>query len=234
MAMGDESVQEVTVQLPAHEIVSMSRTMPQLVRVADENTEIINVPLISQKESGYVTGCELVSAAMVLRYYNREVTAKNVYEVIAKVSPSNQEEFLDADPNRVFIGDPYNSSGFGCYAAPLTDAMNQILQEEYHAINVSGMSLDVIEETYLSQGTPVVIWATIRMTEPKEGARWTLGDGTEFQWPAGEHCLVLVGADEEYYYFNDPDWEGEVVAYEKSQVEQRYQQLGRQAIIVSR
>ena len=44
----------------------------------------------------------------------------------------------------------------------------------------------------------------------------------------------MVGADEHYYYFNDPDCEGEVVGYERSVVEQRYEQLGRQALILSR
>lgn len=72
------------------------------------------------------------------------------------------------------------------------------------------------------------------MKPPKEGNRWTLEDGTQFQWLAGEHCLVLVGADEDYYYFNDPDYGDEVIGYEKELVQQRYDELGRQAIVISR
>lgn len=229
----ETSSHDMTV-LPIPEIASMSRSMPRLVRVAEADSEYIEVPLISQKEVGYTTGCELVSAAMVLNYYGKNVTTDDVYEVIDKITPTGDADYLYADPERMFIGNPKQYGGFGCYAEPLTNAMNRIFQEEYYAVNISGTPLETLEREYLSQGIPVIIWATIRMKEPEEGASWELEDGRTFQWLAGEHCLVLVGFDETYYYFNDPDWQGEVVAYEKEQVDLRYRQLGSQAIVVSR
>ena len=46
--------------------------------------------------------------------------------------------------------------------------------------------------------------------------------------------LQYVKADDNYYYFNDPDHSGEAIGYEKELVRQRYEQLGEQAIIISR
>lgn len=33
---------------------------------------------------------------------------------------------------------------------------------------------------------------------------WLLADGTDFAWKCNEHCLLLVGYDDENYWFNDP------------------------------
>lgn len=217
-----------------YEITSMSRSMPVLTKKAEEGTPIIAVPLISQKECGYRTGCELVSGTMVLNYYEQEISPSELYEVIDKAPEAVDQNGTGIDPRLYFIGDPRKNNGFGCYAEPLIAAMNQVFSGERYAVNISGTSLETIEKEYLAEGTPVIIWATIHMAEPEQGNRWRLEDGTEFQWLAGEHCLVLVGMDDAYYYFNDPDHEGEVVGYEKELVEMRYQQLGRQAIIVSR
>lgn len=216
-----------------YEAVDMSHSMPVFMTTLEEGS-MIDVPLISQEECGYQTGCELVSGAMVLQYYGTEASPQDVYEVIPKSLTNWNADGTGADPRQVFIGDPQGMGGYGCYADPLIDAMNQLLNEKWHAINISGTSLAELEEGYLKKGTPVIIWTTIHMMEPGNGKRWKLQDGTEFQWIAGEHCLVLVGADEDYYYFNDPNYAGEVVGYERRTVEERYRQLGKQAIIISR
>ena len=43
------------------------------------------------------------------------------------------------------------------------------------------------------------------------------------------HCLLLVGVDEESYYFNDP-MAGKAVTYPKGAVARAYEGLGRQAL----
>ena len=37
-----------------------------------------------------------------------------------------------------------------------------------------------------------------------DGEYLLLADGTDFAWKCNEHCLLLVGYDEENYWFNDP------------------------------
>lgn len=209
------------------------KTLP-LLKYAEEGTNMIQVPLLSQKECGYVTGCELVSAAMVLQYYGEDITPQQIYEAIEKVDTPLNAQGIGVSPQKYFIGNPQKRSGYGCYAEPLINAINKLLQRERYAVNIRDTDLGTIERTYLSQGTPVILWATIQMKDAKPGSQWTLEDGSQFQWLAGEHCLVLVGADENYYYFNDPDYGNGVIGYEKQLVEQRYNEMGRQAIVISR
>ena len=48
---------------------------------------------------------------------------------------------------------------------------------------------------------PVVFWATLDFTPvPEERDHWLLADGTDFAWKCHEHCLLLVGYDDEHYW----------------------------------
>lgn len=61
---------------------------------------------------------------------------------------------------------------------------------------------------------------------------WESEDGSgTYEYPGGEHCLVLVGYDDENYYSNDPLKDG-LTAYKKSVVEQRFEALERQAVVI--
>ena len=54
---------------------------------------------------------------------------------------------------------------------------------------------------------------------PEERDHWLLADGTDFAWKCHEHCLLLVGYDEENYWFNDPWHDHGVCAQPKELVE---------------
>ena len=56
------------------------------------------------------------------------------------------------------------------------------------------------------------------------------GGGT-YTWLANEHCLVLMGYDNENYYFSDP-YKGAVVKYKKALCQSRYQAFGQQALAI--
>ncbi|MEI3266162.1 MAG: C39 family peptidase [Frisingicoccus sp.] len=79
-------------------------------------------------------------------------------------------------------------------------------------------------ERYIDKGTPVLFWACIDMKAPISGPEWTLLDsGETFTWISNEHCMLLVGYDEEGYYFNDP-YEGHgLIRFPKQLVEKRHQ-----------
>ena len=69
-------------------------------------------------------------------------------------------------------------------------------------------------------------------THTEDNNKWIITDtGEEFSWISNEHCLVLVGYDNENYCFHDPQT-GANVLYPKAVSEQRYRELGRQAITV--
>lgn len=196
--------------------------------------KIIQVPYISQKGS-YITGCELVSTTMVLNYYKYYVTVKDVAERTPKSSLQQKDgKTYGSNPSQSFIGDPTSSSGFGCFAPVVVSVMNSFFNDKKQktAVDVTGSNFDSLL-SYIKDGDPVIVWATMNMQPSHSGKSWILRDtGKTFTWPAREHCLVLVGFDREKYYFNDPYQSNGLKSYDKSIVQKRYCELGKQAIVV--
>ena len=82
---------------------------------------------------------------------------------------------------------------------------------------------------------PVIVESLNRIFEEKavaEKLQQQTETGETFTWISNEHCMLLVGADEENYYFNDPyDGHG-VIGYPKALVEDRHQAQHMQAVAV--
>lgn len=202
----------------------------------DKNKKtMIDVPYISQKNV-LETGCELVSATMVMQFYGYDITVED----FVKNTPQSQLKETESgcvgkDPSQSFIGDPHSSSGFGCYAPVITSVMNSFFQNKSKkAVNVTGTKLEDLLRTYIDHNSPVLVWATSNMKQPQQGKSWTIeSTGKTFQWIAGEHCLVLVGYDDNLYYFNDPYDSNGIIGYDKELVEKRYRALGSQAVAVT-
>lgn len=201
---------------------------------ASAQKKIIEVPYLSQEKKA-ATGCELVSATMLLQYHGKKVTLEEMIQAVPKSELEETEKGLvGVHPASAFIGDPHSDTGFGCYAPVVVDTINQFLpQEEKKAVDLTGKDMQTLISDFIDRDRPVLLWATMNMTEPEPGDSWTLKDtGKKFQWIAGEHCLVLVGYDRSSYYFNDPYETKGVVSYPKKLVERRYQALGRQAVAI--
>ena len=62
-----------------------------------------------------------------------------------------------------------------------------------------------------------------------QGQTWILPDGSEFTWIAPEHCVVLIGEDEKYYYVHDPQV-GADVPYRKEDCERAFEALSCQVL----
>ncbi len=197
----------------------------------DKSNIIIEVPNINQYPT-LPTGCESTAAVMVLRFYKEEITITDFAEYCL---PKNNAFYYRSgalygpNPREYFVGDPFSEKGYGCFAPVIVKAVNSN-SRLCRAQEVSG-SLPELCQKYIDNGKPLLIWATMNMKPTKDGNTWTLSNGDRFVWPAGEHCLVLVGYDESNYYFNDP-LKGETVGYEREVVESRYQALGSQAVLI--
>jgi uncharacterized protein YvpB len=196
--------------------------------------QVLDVPYISQKGT-YATGCELVSATMVLNYYGYDVSVKDVVAEtpFAELKQVNGK-LTGPHPSEAFIGDPTSQDGFGCYAPVITQVMNSFFQQDSgkKAVDISGLDFDALLP-YIRKGDPVLVWATMNMTPSYAGKSWFLKrTGQKFVWPAREHCLVLVGYDQHKYYFNDPYNSNGLIGFDKDLVRQRYEELGRQAVVV--
>lgn len=186
------------------------------------------------------TGCELVSAKMVLECYTEEeVPIQDIVDHIICTYPQMKEGVACAPhPEQAFIGSPWDPTSFGCFAPAIVDMMNELLPDGYCAVDTTGTPLTELAETYLPQGTPVLVWASINMYNLSPYRGWYLedknGNPTEewYDWLVNEHCLVLIGYDADYYYFNDPYKYSAPVAYSREIVEDRNTTVGEYSAVV--
>ena len=173
---------------------------------------IDGVPFYSQIGE-FPTGCEGVSAAMLLGYYGMDVAPGEFIDGFLPLGDAPYEtdggQWAGCDPWTAFPGDPRSEDGWGCYSTVIEGALNAFLS-----------------------GDPVLVWATIDMDPPHTGLTWTVPEtGQEITWIGPMHCLVLIGYDDTGYIFNDP-LAGEAVHYERAAVEEAYEALYAQAVVL--
>ncbi len=194
---------------------------------------LLSVPYISQNPM-FPTGCEAVSAVMLLQFYGYNITPGEFIDGYLPCAPLYTNPFGELcgpNPNHYYVGDPRSENGFGCYAPVIEKAISAYLGSSTRVQNTTGLPLDALCRQYLARGVPVLVWAGINMQPVRPGTGWQLPGGQNFTWLAGEHCLVLIGQDDQNYIFNDPI-SGQAVAYEKSAVQACYKALGMQSLVL--
>lgn len=197
-------------------------------KVREMKKHLIRVPYINQSLN-YPTGCESVSSVMLLRHLGYQVTVDEWIENYLECKEFETKDGImyGGDPRKVFCGSPYREDGMGCYAPVICKTLNKVFEKEgiYHAVDETGSSMEGLLSTYIDQGMPVVFWACIDMKEPIVGPSWKLEEAPQetFTWISNEHCMLLVGYDEEGYYFNDPYENHGVIRYEKELVQKRHE-----------
>lgn len=204
--------------------------------VPDDAVLVRGVPFYSQLGE-FPTGCESVSAAMLLGYYGFDIAPGDFIDSFlplgAEPSEESPDQWIGCDPWKAFPGDPRSEDGWGCYSTVIERALDDYLAgTEYRAERLSGVSLETICANYIDNGSPVLIWATIDMETPRTGITWTVPEsGREITWIGPMHCLVLIGYDDTSYIFNDPT-AGENVIYDRYAVETAYSALYAQAVVL--
>ena len=199
--------------------------------MADEKV-CIQAPYIDQS-GAYPTGCESVSAVMLLQFLGVDITVDEFIEKYLEKQDFEKRdgEMFGPDPRKYFCGSPYDEDSFGCYAPVIAGAMKRVLGGTYTVKDESGTDTAELIRRYIDKGMPVVYWACINMREPVIGPQWKLMDtGQIFTWVSNEHCMLLVGYDGEGYYFNDPYNNNGLIHYPKEVVEERYRAQHMQAV----
>ncbi len=171
---------------------------------------------------------------MALRYAGETTSVANFIDNHLECSQNFywwEEKFYGPSPYEYFLGNPRTENSYGCMAPVIKKALISFFGSAERVKDTTGTSLSSLCKTYIDKDIPVIVWASIGMVQIKDGRSWILPDGETFTWPSNEHCLLLVGYDANKYYFNDP-YTGRVVNYARSIVEQRYERLGKQSLVV--
>ena len=201
--------------------------------------KIINTKWQSQKK--YPTGCESVSTIICLNYLGINITVdefiKNYLESGEIIKKDNQ--LYAPSPFDKFVGSPYDDDfSFGCYEPVIEKAVNKLIKEKnlnYEVKNLNNVPMTEIISNYIDKDIPVIFWATINLLETIKTTIWIVPEtGEKFQWRGKEHCLLLVGYDNEKngYYFNDPWNNIGTILYNKELVEKRHAEQYSNAVAI--
>ena len=198
--------------------------------IASTNFRIQGVPIISQHPE-LPTGCEATALTMLLNYYGVKVSKVEVAKKIPRVKLPYyiDENRYGSHPNQGFIGNPFSKHSYGVFAKPVLKTIEKYLPGR--GVDLTGKSLEEVLKVVAS-GQPVMIWATIGMSNVTYTQKWKLLEGGEFKWPNNEHALVVVGYDDKYVYLNDP-YTGGRRKFLKQVVTNRYNSLGKQAVTIA-
>ncbi len=238
--------------------------------------KLIKVPYIDQTKE-WPTGCESVSAVMLLQYLGFDISVGQFADHFLRKAPLYEKDgkLYGGDPRKVFVGDPSDDQSMGCYAPVIREALERVLcsaaeympgrgtekkagdgavsgqgetdiqrefglrdgrwQDIWSPVDLTGVSADALLKEYIEYDVPVIFWASIDLKETYAGPEWVIADtGEIFEWRSNEHCMLLVGYDEENYFFNDP-WHGHgTIAYEKKLVEKRHAEQYEMAVSLKR
>lgn len=91
---------------------------------------MIPAPCIDQT-ADWPTGCESVSAVMLLQYLGVEISVDEFIKEYLPCRPFEERDgkLIGADPRREFAGSPYDPDSMGCYAPVIRAALERVLAE---------------------------------------------------------------------------------------------------------
>ena len=158
-----------------------------------------------------------------------EENSEETQEDNKKMEKVVEEVLYGSNPFEVFVGHPakdYDEGSYGCYAPPIITALNRL---NIKCSDISGCSHEELLN-YISQGIPIVVWGTYNGRDIVYLDEWTYPDNSgSYVNLKGEHCMVLIGYDDDKVYLNDPI-AGKKVTQTKEQFFKNWDILYRQAI----
>ena len=235
------ALQYITTRPPETEVTTTTVTLnPVWQENVAENYNyaggavIKGVPHYTQFTS-YQTACESLAAVSVLQYYG---VGMDIDRFIDDYLPRTEYPVPGADgelhgesPWEYFIGDPRDPGGFGCYNTCITAAINKLA--DGLAVPLRNVPITKLCTDYIDKGQPVIFWGTINMAMPYQSEfYWILPDKTTYYFINPEHACVLIGYDDNYYYFSDSMSAMDITPYPKQQVEAAYDGLFSQAAVI--
>lgn len=209
---------------------SRSKSVYVPYKVCEGGAVIRRIPAVRQNPE-LPTGCEVTSLAMALSNLGIKVDKEVLADHYLPKSP-----YRTGDYRRTFVGDPHSTYAYGCYAGVIEECAESFLSVQrgrsFDVVNITGCEPDRLYAC-LDMGYPVIVWATMNMTEVTEGASWKdEATGRTVVWKGNEHCLLLTGYDisRKTVYLNDP-LKG-AVGCDMGIFEQRFADMEKQAVFI--
>lgn len=175
------------------------------------------------------TGCEITALTTVLNYYGFAVDKLYMAENYLKMG-----DIGETNPDDAFVGSPFSNHSFGCFSNVIKESAIDYLVDNGSTLNVLDLKgYDFSDfEKYVLDGHPIIFWATMGLKEPYINCSWNI-DNQEINWLANEHCMVLIGFNNENstYIVSDP-LQG-IVEYPEDLLVERYNQMGQQALLIN-
>lgn len=184
------------------------------------------------------TGCEVTSLTMVLNFWgigtSKTDIAQNYLDKEA-LEVGEDEKLYGPDFRYVFAGDPEDDTSFGCLAPCITSTAKKYISDKNAgstAEDITGTSFYKLFE-YIEKDIPVIIWYTMGLVEPQYVTSWITHSGETVIWPTNEHCVVLSAYDYSKNTVRLHDPVDGVVTVNMEKVKERYDQLGKNAVVIT-
>ncbi|MBQ4065148.1 MAG: C39 family peptidase [Clostridia bacterium] len=225
----------------SHTVVNPESAMESVTEAPSPIVGYVNgVPYLSQYPR-YPNGCEIVSTVMLLRYLGISITSEEFITQYLKMGPLPTVNGVGPDPSKVFCGDPRWQEAWGCNAPVILDSLSLIPSVDELTVSFSDCkSLDELCHEYIDAGYPVIVWGMLgmrRTTLNQLFLTWQTEAGQAIHYNRNHHCLLLVGYDDENYYYHDPQSYGTygngAVAYPKDSSSWAFSLMGNQSIAIT-
>jgi len=188
------------------------------------------------------TGCEITTLAMLLDAVGFQVDKVQLAGYLTCKSEG------EATFQQAFIGSPYDSAGYGCYAPVIVDTARKYLAAQNSGRIVKDLTGAKFEDLLreVASNHPVAIWASIDLVDIQEVYAYTIYNYTETNsdgststpkdldvyWLENEHVYLLKGydLDRNVVIVND-SLNGEM-EYDMDRFKECYEQCYKQAVII--
>lgn len=189
------------------------------------------------------TGCEVTTLAMLLDAVGFQVDKVQLVEGYLTCKSEGEATFQQA-----FIGSPYDSAGYGCYAPVIVDTARKYLAAQNSGRIVKDLTGAKFEDLLreVASNHPVAVWASIDLMDIQEIYAYTIynyvetnSDGgtttpkdLDVYWLENEHVYLLKGYDlnRNVVIVND-SLNGEM-EYDMDRFKECYEQCYKQAVII--
>ncbi len=231
-----ETTEIITTQIPVTTEIKTQEILPttKIPNLISKKVIIEEVPFYMQNDIA-INGCESVATVSALQYLGVDISINEFidnYLETRYMYKGDDGNLISFNPEEYYVNSPYAKNGWYCFDKVIEKSVSKFLDfDAYEIVNYTGCELEVLKTDCIDKGIPVVVWTTVNMKTPRKSVNtvWKLEDGSEYVPYVNLHCVVLVGYDDNYYYFND-SLKGKEWFFKKEDVEKVYAGMGKRAI----